>query len=86
MSGSIKPQEIAKEAEELMKEFMDNKPFVEMMEGLKSAFGFEDMASARKAGKEQSARMSIVRDRLRKKLEKKQADKKQTDQKGPHKK
>lgn len=86
MSGSIKPQEIAKEAEELMKEFMDNKPFVEMMEGLKSAFGFEDMATARKAGKEQSARMSIVRDRLRKKLEKKQADKKQTDQKGPNKK
>jgi hypothetical protein len=76
MSGSIRPQEIAKEAEELMKEFMDNKPFVEMMEGLKSAFGFEDMEMARKAGKEQSARMSIVRDRLRKKLEKKQADKK----------
>lgn len=76
ISGSIRPQEIAKEAEELMKEFMDNKPFVEMMEGLKSAFGFEDMESARKAGKEQSARMSIVRDRLRRKLEKKQADKK----------
>lgn len=76
MSGSIRPQEIAKEAEELMKEFMDNKPFVEMMEGMKSAFGFEDMETARKAGKEQSARMSIVRERLRKKLEKRQAGKK----------
>jgi hypothetical protein len=71
VSGSIKPQEIAKEAEELMKEFMDNKPFVEMMNGFKSAFGFEDMDDARKAGKEHNARLSIVKERLRRKLEKK---------------
>ena len=77
MSGAIRPQEIAREAEELMKEFWENKPFVEMMDGIKSAFGFEDMDLARKAGKEGTARMALVRDRLRKKLEKKnQANKK----------
>jgi hypothetical protein len=71
MSGAIRPQEIAREAEELMKEFSSNSSFVEMMEGIKSAFGFEDMDLARKAGKEGSARLSLARDRLRKKLDKK---------------
>jgi hypothetical protein len=70
-SGSIRPEEIAREAEELMKEFSSNSSFVEMMEGLKSAFGFEDMDTARKAGKEGSARLAMARDRLRKKLDKK---------------
>ena len=70
-SGSIRPEEIAREAEELMKEFSGNSSFVEMMEGLKSAFGFEDMDTARKAGKEGSARLAMARDRLRRKLDKK---------------
>lgn len=70
-SGAIRPQEIAREAEELMKEFAENKSLVEMMEGIKAAFGFEDMDTARAAGKEGTARMSIARDRLRKKLDKK---------------
>jgi hypothetical protein len=70
-SGSIRPQDIAAEAEELMKEFSENSSFVEMMEGLKSAFGMEDLGMARKAGKEGSARLAMARDRLRKKLEKK---------------
>lgn len=73
VSGAIRPQEIAREAEELMKEFAGNASFVDMMEGLKGAFGMEDMDSARAAGRESSARMSIVRDRLRKKLEKRNA-------------
>lgn len=72
VSGAIRPQEIAREAEELMKEFAGNASFVEMMEGLKSAFGMEDMETARSAGRESSARLSIVRDRLRRKLEAKQ--------------
>lgn len=77
MSGAIRPQEIAREAEELMKEFAGNSSFVDMMDGLKSAFGFEDMDIARTAGREGSARMSIVKQRLQKKLEKKrQAGKK----------
>lgn len=73
VSGAIRPQEIAREAEELMKEFSSHSSFVEMMSGLKSAFGMEDMETARQAGRESSARMSIVRDRLRKKLDKKNA-------------
>lgn len=75
-SGSIRPQEIAREAEELMKEFAGNSSFVEMMEGLKGAFGFEDLGLAKKAGKEGSARLAMVKDRLKKKLEAKKAGKK----------
>ena len=71
-SGSIRPNDIAREAEELMKEFAGNSSFVDMMQGIKSAFGMEDMDVARAAGREGSARLSLARDRLRKKLEKKQ--------------
>ena len=72
-SGQIKPQEIAREAEELMKEFAENTDFVEMMESLKSAFGMEDMDLAKKAGQEGSARLAAVRSRLNKKKEVKAA-------------
>ena len=72
-SGAIRPQEIAKEAEELMKEFAWNGDMVGMMESLKTAFGFEDMDMAKAAGKEGSARLSLVKERLRKKLEAKKA-------------
>ena len=72
-SGSIRPQEIAKEAEELMKEFSENTEFVGMMDSFKSAFGFEDMDMARKTGNEGSARLSLVKERLRKKLAAKEA-------------
>jgi hypothetical protein len=68
-SGAIRPQEIAAEAEELMKEFAGNADLVGMMESLKGAFGFEDMDMARQAGREGSARLSAVRERLKKKLE-----------------
>jgi len=72
-SGAIRPQEIAKEAEELMKEFAGNADMVGMMDSFKSAFGFEDMDIARAAGKEGSARLNIVKERLRKKMEEKKA-------------
>ncbi len=75
MSGAIRPQEIAKEAEELMKEFASNSSFVDMMEGIKSAFGFEDMDMARQAGRESSARLSMVKERLKKKASEKEARK-----------
>ena len=75
-SGAIRPQEIAKEAEELMKEFAGNADLVSMMESLKSTFGFEDMDMAKAAGKDGSARLSLVKERLRKKLEAKKAQKK----------
>ncbi len=75
MSGAIRPQEIAKEAEELMKEFASNSSFVDMMDGIKSAFGFEDMDLARQAGRESSARLSMVKERLKKKASEKEARK-----------
>jgi hypothetical protein len=77
LSGAIRPQEIAREAEEMMKEFASNTNFVEMLSGLKSAFGFEDLDLARQAGKDGSARLSLARDRLRKKLEKRKQNKAQ---------
>jgi hypothetical protein len=81
VSGSIRPQEIAREAEELMKEFANNTNFVDMLGSIKSTFGFEDMDLARASGKEGSARLSIARERLRKKMEqKKQAQQSSTSQ------
>jgi len=74
--GEFKPQELAAEAEEMMKEFSENPAFVEMMEAMKKTFGFEDMDAARAAGQEPTARMSIVRERLRRKLEAKNKAKK----------
>ena len=68
--GEFKLDQLRAEAEELMKEFSENSAFVDMMEQFRSAFGFEDMDLARSAGREGSARLSIARDRLRKKLEK----------------
>jgi hypothetical protein len=72
-SGAIRPQEIANEAEELMKVFSENPAFVEMMGSFRSMFGMEDMGLARQAGREGSARLAIVRERLRKKLDAKKA-------------
>jgi hypothetical protein len=74
-SGSIRPQEIAREAEELMKEFSNNSSFVDMMDGIKSAFGFTDMDMAKQAGRESSARLALVKDRLKKKASEKEAKK-----------
>jgi len=71
MTGVIRPMEIAREAEELIKEFADNTSLVEMLSGIKMAFGMEDMDLARQAGREGTARLATARDRLRKKLEKK---------------
>ncbi len=75
ISGAIRPQEIAREAEELMKEFSENSSFVDMMDGIKSAFGFQDMDLAKAAGRESSARLSIVKERLKKKASEKEAKK-----------
>jgi hypothetical protein len=72
--GELKPQELAAEAEEMMKEFSENPAFVELMEGFRSAFGFEDMDTARQAGREGDARLALARARLRAKAEKKKAE------------
>jgi hypothetical protein len=67
--GEFRPQDLAGEAEEMMKEFSENPAFVQMMEAMKKTFGFEDMQAARAAGRSETARMSIIKERLRRKLE-----------------
>lgn len=73
-SGQLKPQDLAREAEELMEEFQSNPAFVEILEGFKNAFNFDDMDVGQAAGKTESQRMSIVKQRLKKKLEAKKAN------------
>jgi len=68
-SGAINPKEIAAEAEELMKEFSTNPAFVEMMGSFKNLFGMEDPDLARQAGREGNARLALVKERMRKKLD-----------------
>lgn len=73
-SGSLRPQELVAEAEELMKTFSENPQFVELMESFRSAFGMEGHEDDLKAsGRDGSARLSIVQQRLRKKLEARKA-------------
>jgi hypothetical protein len=69
--GELRPQEMAKEAEELMKEFTENPQMVELMESFRGMFGFEDREAARSVGRDGENRLSIVQARLRKKLEEK---------------
>ncbi len=74
--GELRPEQIAAEAEELMKEFSENGSFVELMSSFKSMFNMEDMETARQVGREGDARRNIVKERLRKKLEAKRGGKK----------
>ena len=68
--GEFKPQELAAEAEEMMKEFSENPAFVDMMDSMRKAFSFEgNMDGAKAAGMEQSVRLNMVRERLRRKAE-----------------
>jgi hypothetical protein len=74
--GELRPEQIAAEAEELMKDFTDNPAFTSLMESFKGVFNMEDPEVARQAGRPEDARRSIVRERLRKKLDAKRTDKK----------
>jgi hypothetical protein len=74
-TGQFKPQDLAREAEELIGEFQSNPAFVEILESFRSVFNFEDMDLARKSGNEGSARLSLVKQRLKKKLEEKKKNK-----------
>jgi len=74
--GELRPEQIAAEAEEAMKEFSSNTAFSDLMKSFKDMFGMEDPDLARQAGRPENARMSIVRERLRKKLDAKKAAKK----------
>jgi hypothetical protein len=66
--GQFKPQDLVAEAEEMMKEFSENPAFVEMMESMRSTFGFEDLDMARSVGREGSARLNIAQQRLRREM------------------
>ncbi len=74
--GEIRPDQIAAEAEELIKEFSGNSSFVEMMESFRSTFGMEDPDLAREVGRDGDARRNIVKERLRKKMEARKGGKK----------
>jgi hypothetical protein len=71
--GELKPEELAAEAEELMKDFQGNPAFSEMLGAFRSAFSFEDPDLARAAGRDNDGRLALVRSRLRKKLAAKKA-------------
>ena len=74
-SGAIRPKELMAEAEELMKMFSDNPQFVEIMESFKRSFGGREDEFERAAGRQPSGRMSLVKERLQKKLaERKKAE------------
>lgn len=68
-NGELKPQELAAEAEELIKEFQANPEFVEMLESFRKSFSFEEPEAARKTGHDGEGRLAIARARLRKKLD-----------------
>jgi len=74
-SGSLKPQELVAEAEELMKTFSENPQFVSLMESFRQSFG--NVAQGRQDHPNDthaSGRLSIVQQRLRKKLEQRKKD------------
>jgi hypothetical protein len=75
-SGAIRPQEIAKEAEELMKEFASNSEFGDLLGSLKGMFGGgddDDFDFGKATGGAGNTRLSAVKERLRKKMEAKKS-------------
>lgn len=75
--GELKPQDLAQEAEEILKECSENPALQGMMESFRDAFGaFADPDTARTQGRDGDARLQLVRERLRKKMEKKKGGKK----------
>ena len=68
-SGEFRPQDLAAEAEELMKDFQENPAFVEMLNSFRTAFSFEEPEAAKKSGHDGEGRLAQARARLRRKLE-----------------
>ena len=75
-SGELRPQDLAAEAEELMKDFQENPAFVEMLNSFRTAFSFEEPEAAKKSGHDGEGRLAQARARLRKKLEEKKKNRK----------
>lgn len=76
-SGALKPQELAAEAEELIKEFQTHPAFVEMLSSFRNIFSTEDPENVtRMGGDDGDKRLAIARARLRKKMEARKQGKK----------
>jgi hypothetical protein len=73
--GELRPEQIAAEAEELMKGFTENNAFTELMKNFKNVFSMQDPEVARRAGRPEEARLNMVKERLRKKLDAKRNSK-----------
>jgi hypothetical protein len=73
--GELRPQELAAEAEEMMKEFTDNPAFVELMEGFRGAFGFQDEESSKAAGRDGENRRAQAVKQIRAERERRQKQK-----------
>jgi hypothetical protein len=73
--GELKPQDLAREAEDILRECTSNPAFQSMMESFRDSFGaFANPDLARSQGREGDARLQIARERLRKKMEKRKAE------------
>ena len=72
--GELRPQELAAEAEEMMKDFTDNPAFVELMEGFRGVFGFQDEESSRAAGRDGENRRAQAVKQIRAAREKRQKE------------
>lgn len=70
--GELRPQELAAEAEEMMKEFTDNPAFVELMESFRNVFGFQDEDAARAAGRDGESRRAQAVKQIRAERERRQ--------------
>lgn len=74
--GELKPQDLANEAEEILRECTNNPAFSGMMESFRDSFGaFADPEIARAQGRNGDARLQLARERLRRERERRQAKK-----------
>jgi len=74
--GELKPQDLANEAEEILRDCTANPAFKGMMESFRDSFGaFSNPDLAREQGRDGDARLSLVRERLRKERLRRQAKK-----------
>lgn len=70
--GELRPQELAAEAEEMMKEFTENPQFVELMGSFRDVFGFQDEDSAKAAGRDGESRRAQAVKQIRAERERRQ--------------
>ena len=74
-NGQLRPEQIAAEAEELMKDFSGDGAFADLLKNFHTMFGAKELNVSRKTGNDGGARAEIVKERLRKKLAEKMKNK-----------